>query len=530
MSPLLRALLMRSHPGSGADGPPQGSSRRQKHWREPWLIRCKTVVRRRTGSSMLVISNHRLESVIAHGVTSELWSAVRLGPGGFAQTVALKTLTPLHAASPPHVRAFLNEARAAGHVHHPNVVKTHEVIEEDGRYWLSMDLVRGWSLRSIIATLRLTRRLMPLEVAVALVRDAASGIHAIHTAGLLHRHISPDNTMASAQGHAVILDFGNAAWQLAEQVRFTPPLTELDRAYASPQMVAKQRVDVRTDVYSLGAVLHELVTGEAPPSAGGRQVFIAPSSWRPDLPPALEGIIGRTLDNGPAGRFASALELAQVLDSVATQERWTVNPSQVAAYLANVFGGAAEQVPRPPAGRAPLPTPLAGVATAAPVRDLTRGGDLETDPFVRAAPPRPAPPAPARTVPPPAARSLPPPPDRGAPARTAPPPARAAAPPPTPARPVKRTAPPPRSIPRAPPALPGREMVPRRPEPARPVARAAPPTAARPSVLPAPEARRAADLAAGSGARRMRPEDLIREEETDPRLGTAGPTRVRVRR
>jgi serine/threonine protein kinase len=449
---------------------------------------------------MLVISNHRLESVIAHGVTSELWSAVRLGPGGFAQTVALKTLTPLHAASPPHVRAFLNESRAAGHVHHPNVVKTHEVIEEDGRYWLSMDLVRGWSLRSLVATLRLTRRLMPLEIAVALVRDAASGVHAIHAAGLLHRHVSPGNTMASAQGHAVVLDFGNAAWQLAEQVRFTPPLTELDRAYASPQMVARHRVDVRTDVYSLGAVLHELVTGEAPPSAGGRQVFIAPSSWRPDLPPALEGIIGRTLDDGPAGRFATALELAQVLDSVAAQERWNATPPAVAAFLAEVFGGTAEQVPRPPAGRAPLPTPIAGVAAA---REPSRGVEYETDPFVRAAPPRPAPPPPARSVPPP-----------------------------TPPRPARRTAPPPRPVARAPLPMPNRAMVPRSPpEPMRAPARAAPASAVRPAQPPQaqPPPRRPGDLAAGSGARRMRPDEMP-EEKTDPRLGTAIPTRVRFRR
>ena len=466
---------------------------------------------------MLVIRNHRLETVIAHGVTSEIWSAVRLGPGGFAQSVALKTLAPQFAAMPTHVRTFLNEARAAAHVHHPQVVQTHEVIEEDGRYWLSMELVRGWTLRALIATLRLTRRAMPLEVAVALIRDAAAGVHAIHEAGLLHRHITPDNLMASAAGHAVVLDFGCASWQLAEQVRFTAPIGEIEPPYASPQINAQQRVDARTDVYSLGAVLHELIAGDPPPTARGpRQIIVAPSSWRPDLPPALEGIIARAVEPEPMVRFASCLELSQALELVAIQHRWAITPSHVVAYLGEVFRGQEEIEPprrRPPEPRQRIEeTPAAGVSIShtsssrSPARGPAWGRqdsvgtvttEHETNPFVRAVP---AAPATTRAAPPPV------------PVRSA--------------RPTPRPAPPPMPARAAPTA------------PRRPIASAPAPRPVAPLLRPTAPVSARHDLANGSGARRMAAHEAGGDDDdpdpdagTNPRNATLlGKTRVRVRR
>jgi len=324
---------------------------------------------------MVAVQNHRLGSLLANGVTSEIWSAVRLGPGGFTQDVALKTLAPYHARSPTHVRAFLHEARAAAHVRHPNVVSTHELLDVDGRYWLSMERIVGWPLRAIGATLALTRRRLPFEVAVAIVRDAAAGAHAIHEAGLVHRHLTPENLMVAAAGHAVVIDFGCASWELTEQVRFTAPLDPLEPAYASPQMLAHQRVDRRTDVYSLGAILFELCTGEAPPSVPGRSALgVRGQGWRVGLPIGLDHVLERALDPDLPGRCESAADLADALDRVAGRHRWHVPRSQLGGYLQAVFSGrrpAASTPPPPPPSRPPpppSPRPRADAIEQAPTK------------------------------------------------------------------------------------------------------------------------------------------------------------------
>jgi serine/threonine protein kinase len=307
------------------------------------------------------VNNHRLEKVLARGATAEVWSAVRLGPGGFAAPVALKTLTAPHAASSKHVRAFVNEARAASYVQHRNVVQTRELMCEEGRYWLSMERVRGWSMRALMAELTRRGEAIPVEVAVALARDTAAGLQAIHDAGLIHRNITPDNLMIATSGHLVVLDFGCATWQLSERVRYTPPLAPIDPVYASPEMRAGAPLDPRADVYSLGALLHQLVPR------------------RPDVPVALDGIIAHALETDPATRFGSARELEIVLELVSIRERWPVTASYVAAYLAETFAGAPAQVVAPPP------------AIVDDDDDEAEHAERDTDPVIRPAPARPAP-------------------------------------------------------------------------------------------------------------------------------------------
>jgi serine/threonine protein kinase len=328
------------------------------------------------------VNNHRLEKVLARGATAEVWSAVRLGPGGFAAPVALKTLMAPHATSAKHVRAFVNEARAASYVQHRNVVQTRELMCEDGRYWLSMERVRGWSVRALMAELARRGQAIPVEVAVALARDAAADLQAIHDAGLIHRNVTPDNLMIATSGHLVVLDFGCATWQLSERVRYSPPLAPIDPAYASPEMRAGTPLDPRADVYSLGALLHQLVPR------------------RPDVPVALDGIIAHAVEVEPASRFASARELEIVLELVSIRERWPVTASYVAAYLAETFAGAPAPVIAPPLD---VVVTDAGDTDAddTGVRAASPSEERDTDPVIRAAPERRMPtarPAPRRFV------------------------------------------------------------------------------------------------------------------------------------
>jgi hypothetical protein len=303
------------------------------------------------------VGEHQLETLVHRGQTSEVWRASRLGPNGFAVPAALKTLSESFASAQDHVRSFLREARAASSVQHRNVVQVRELILERNRYWISMDLVAGWSVRALLSAVDESRQPMPIPVALSLVRDAVRGVQAIHDAGLVHRNVAPDNLMIDSSGQILVLDFGVSTWQHAQRMRFTPPVEVFDPVYASPDLRARLPVDTRTDVYSLGALLDQLVPrGD-------------------DVPIALDAIIRRAVDPDAARRFPTAQALEIALDLLALREGWLVPQSYVAAYVNDLLrpvaparsrtatgsqAGVPDATPSP-VERAPAATPTAAV-------------------------------------------------------------------------------------------------------------------------------------------------------------------------
>ncbi len=285
---------------------------------------------------MQTVRDHRLESVIHTGAVSEIWSATRLGPSGFALPVVLKTLNDSCSVSAEHVRAIIKEARAASCVQHRNIVQLHDLILDRGRHWIAMELVRGWSLRELLSSTEATGDQIPVPVALSLARDAAQGLQAIHDAGLVHRNLTPDNLMVSSAGQLVLLDFGRATWQRPAPVAPGPPASD-----APPRAPA----DPRADVLHLGAILDQMI----------RQ--------RRDAPVALDAIIRRALDPDAGRRFPSARALETALDLVSIREGWLVTPSYVAAYLSDMFRPRALATP-PPRAAAHEPTRPAAVVTA----------------------------------------------------------------------------------------------------------------------------------------------------------------------
>jgi len=268
------------------------------------------------------VRDHQIDALLHRGATADVWRATRLGPNGFAVPVALKTLNEACAAAPDLVRGFLKESRAASSVAHPNVVSVRELILEQDRYWLAMDLVAGWSVRALLGAVAAAGQRVPIPIALSLVRDAVRGLRAIHEAGLVHRNITPDNLMVSTAGQLAVFDFGLAIWHHTQRIQFTLPIEDLDPAYASPELRARLPVDARTDVFSLGALLDHLI-----PEHGG-------------APIALEAIIGRALETDPARRFPSALALETALDLVSIREGWMVPASYVSAYVNDVVRSA----------------------------------------------------------------------------------------------------------------------------------------------------------------------------------------------
>jgi class 3 adenylate cyclase len=235
--------------------------------------------------------------------------------------VALKFLPP-HLSTDETAKArFLVEAQAAAALDHPNICTIYEVGEtDDGQLFLAMPFYEGETLKR-----RLDRGALPLPQALEIAAQVAAGLAKAHERGIVHRDIKPANLMVTADGVVKIVDFGVA--KLAD-VSVTRPGTALGTvAYMSPEQAGGEEVDGRTDVWSLGVVLYEMLTGERPFRGGHDRVLLQAiaaeepepaSSRRPGLPPAVDGVVLRALAKHRAARYATARELAAALESLRT--------------------------------------------------------------------------------------------------------------------------------------------------------------------------------------------------------------------
>ena len=211
---------------------------------------------------------------------------------------------------------FLNESRAAAKAHHPNICPIHDIEEADGQLFLVMAYLEGETLHRRIAT----RRFEPVQV-IDIAAQVSSGLACAHALGVVHRDIKTSNIMVDGNGHAVILDFGLAL--VPDSMRLTHAGTSVGTpAYMSPEQIQGVAVDARTDIWSLGVVMFEMLTGDLPfrrekSAAVIHAVLHDPlpeiSSLRQDVPAELQRIITKALAKDPAKRWQSAAELATEL-------------------------------------------------------------------------------------------------------------------------------------------------------------------------------------------------------------------------
>ncbi|MBA4158380.1 MAG: protein kinase, partial [Gemmatimonadetes bacterium] len=263
------------------------------------------------------ISHFRVQEVLSCGGMGVVYRGQDLRLG---RTVALKFLLPQYSLDSGAKERFLQEARAASLLDHPNICTIYEAGEtEEGHLFLAMACYRGETLRERLARLGV----LPIEEAVELARQIARGLGAAHEAGIVHRDLKPGNLMLAAEGTLKILDFGLA------KVRDLSITRSGERAgtvaYMSPEQLQGEPVDGRSDLWSLGAVLYELLSGRLPFGAGHelstayRILYQEPvplSSLRREIPAALEQLVARLLCKEPAGRYATAAAAMQVLEAV----------------------------------------------------------------------------------------------------------------------------------------------------------------------------------------------------------------------
>jgi serine/threonine-protein kinase len=253
------------------------------------------------------------------------------GAAGFSKLVAIKCLHQEFATEPSFVSMFLDEARLASSIHHPNVVSSLDVVAEQGELLVVMEYVHGETLAGLLRLARQAQERAPVPVAARVVCDALEGLHAAHTASLagsslniVHRDVSPQNIMVGADGNTKVLDFGIAQAALTSHV--TAAGTVKGKiAYMSPEQAQGLGVDARTDVFAAGVVLWEALTGRrlffAPDARTSMELLLTsvvapPSSLVPTLSSALDAVVLRALERDRDARFASAHDFAEALRAV----------------------------------------------------------------------------------------------------------------------------------------------------------------------------------------------------------------------
>jgi serine/threonine protein kinase len=218
--------------------------------------------------SPLTIGRYALYDKVASGGMATVYIGRLAGPVGFARTVAIKRLHPQFAADADFVSMFLDEARLAARIQHPNVVSTLDVVATMGELFLVMEYVRGESVSALLRRLAAAKERMPPRVAAAIASGALQGLHAAHTAtdesgralGIVHRDVSPQNILVGLDGTPRVLDFGVAK---AENRLHSTRSGEIKGKllYMPPEQLEGDAVDCTADVYAMGLLLFEMLTG-----------------------------------------------------------------------------------------------------------------------------------------------------------------------------------------------------------------------------------------------------------------------------
>jgi len=275
------------------------------------------------------LGKYVLDELIAVGGMAEIFRAHTAGLGGVEKTLAIKRLHEQYCSDSDFVDMLVNEARIAARLSHKNVAQVFDLEREGNAYFISMEFINGRDLFRVVRRFIDYNSAMPLECALYITQEICSGLSYAHRAtdpdgnalNIIHRDISPQNVLISFEGEVKIVDFGIA--KAAKRASFTQSgVIKGKFYYMSPEQARGDRVDQRTDIFSAGAILYELVTGrmlyEGEDDAQliqrvRRAEFKPPSVYSPDIPPQLEKIILKALARDIRQRFQTARELQLAL-------------------------------------------------------------------------------------------------------------------------------------------------------------------------------------------------------------------------
>jgi len=298
---------------------------------------------------------YQLHELIGRGGMAEVFRATAPGIEDWDRVFVIKRIRPDRSDSPKFVQAFCEEARITALLHHPNIVRVYDFGQIDGAYFMVMEHLRGNDLSTIMRAVRARKGAMPPSLAVFVAREIARALHHAHTlvrpdgsaGGIVHRDVTPSNIMLLESGGVKILDFGIArAVELARgpDAAGNPPRLAGKLSYLSPELVRGTAVDHRSDIFSLGVALWEMVAGQRLFLGGNddetlRNVLLQPiaqpSRRRDGIPARLDAIIARALEREPADRYETAAAFADELDTFLAEA--PLPEGAIPALLADLF-------------------------------------------------------------------------------------------------------------------------------------------------------------------------------------------------
>jgi eukaryotic-like serine/threonine-protein kinase len=296
------------------------------------------------------IGRYTIVRLIAQGGMAEVYRADQELTSGITRPVAVKVIRPEYSESDDFRQMFLDEARTACTLSHPNIAHIYEVGETDDRLlYMAMELVPGETLATIARTLRQHDQRLSDEALFAVGILTCSALEAVHaltlqggTVNLVHRDVSPHNLLLSAQGGLKLIDFGIA--KAATNRNLTMPgVTKGKAGYFSPEQAMGKRLDGRSDLFSLGVTLYKLASGATPfdehTAHAERHAALVHGRWKslqsvyPGLAPGFYHVVNTALAVEPTGRFGTAFEMRDALEKAAFDEGLRVGTSALLGYL-----------------------------------------------------------------------------------------------------------------------------------------------------------------------------------------------------
>jgi serine/threonine-protein kinase len=296
-----------------------------------------------------VLGRYVLYDQIGAGGMAVVHLARLTGPAGFSRAVAIKLLHGHLAHDPEFSSMFLDEARLAACIRHPNVVPTLDVTATDDQLFLVMELVNGEPLSRLLQAAQQAGEQVPIRIASAIMTGVLHGLHAAHEAssdgeplGIVHRDVSPQNVLVGSDGVARVLDFGIAKAAGRSQTTRDGQIKG-KASYMAPEQIRTEDVDARTDVYAAAVVLWEILAGKRLFVADSMEATInmvleravpPPSTLNPDIPAALDALVLRGAARDVRKRFASAREMAIELETLVPP----ATPREVGEWVGRIAG------------------------------------------------------------------------------------------------------------------------------------------------------------------------------------------------
>jgi serine/threonine protein kinase len=293
-----------------------------------------------SGANLGSIGRYRLLGRIGEGGMAEVYRAVIVGPEGFERELVLKRILPRLSESGDFKTMFVREAKICAQMLHPNIIQIYEFGQADGGYFIAMESVQGVTLREALNTLRKDDRALPHMIAADVTRQICIGLDYAHTLRgpdgepleIVHQDISPTNIMLAFTGTVKILDFGIArAAEFAEE-EAKKGLIKGKVSYLSPEQIFVRPFDARADVFALGVVFHEMLTGRRLFQSRNditrmRELLAAPilppSAIDAAVPRELDRIVMRSLEIDPTHRYQSAADMAADLERTLIAARYS---------------------------------------------------------------------------------------------------------------------------------------------------------------------------------------------------------------